>query len=211
MRDVWLRTGLAPRVLERLADADAFSSLGFKRRDALWAAKALGRVGDRDDDLPLFSTPAAVQPLFTSPSMEPIKGPREPDVSLPPMPIGEEVVNDYRFLRLSLRAHPCEFLRGEVSQRGILRNESLRTTGRKRSNVFGQTMMLAIAVSSSMVMKITPLAEPGRCRQVTRPETVARAPDAVVRRLSLRRMPRWETPPRRNSHGCARSDSRRKR
>ena len=55
VRDVWLRTGLAPRVLERLADADAFGSLGLSRREALWAAKALGRVGDRDDDLPLFA------------------------------------------------------------------------------------------------------------------------------------------------------------
>ncbi len=55
VRDVWLRTGLSPRVLERLADADAFCSLGLTRREALWAAKALGRVGDSDDDLPLFS------------------------------------------------------------------------------------------------------------------------------------------------------------
>lgn len=53
---------------------------------------------------------------------------REAEVHLPPMPIGEEVVNDYRFLRLSLRAHPCQFLRGELFQRGILRNEGLRTT-----------------------------------------------------------------------------------
>jgi error-prone DNA polymerase len=52
---------------------------------------------------------------------------REPDVALPPMPLGEEVVNDYRFLRLSLRAHPAQFLRADLSQRGILRNEALRT------------------------------------------------------------------------------------
>ena len=56
VRDVWLRTELSPRVLERLADADAFGSLGLTRREALWAAKALGRVGDRDDDLPLFAS-----------------------------------------------------------------------------------------------------------------------------------------------------------
>ncbi len=31
---------------------------------------------------------------------------REPDVDLPPMPLGEHVVNDYRFLKLSLKAHP---------------------------------------------------------------------------------------------------------
>ena len=54
----------------------------------------------------------------------------EPDVPLPPMPIGEEVVNDYRFLRLSLRAHPAQFLRGDLAQRGILRNEALRGVAR---------------------------------------------------------------------------------
>ena len=119
VRDLWLRTGLPTRVLERLADADAFGSLGLTRRDALWAAKALGRVGDGDDDLPLFiRTPryAAVMPRTS-----------EPDVALPPMPIGEEVVNDYRFLRLSLRAHPAQFLREDLGRRGILRNEALRT------------------------------------------------------------------------------------
>ncbi len=120
VRDVWLRTGLTPRVLERLADADAFSSLGLTRREALWAAKALGRVGDRDDDLPLFAADGGAAP----PSLVA----REPDVALPPMPLGEEVVNDYRFLRLSLRAHPAQFLRADLEARGALRNEALRGT-----------------------------------------------------------------------------------
>ncbi len=119
VRDVWLRTGLAPRVLERLADADAFGSLGLTRREALWAAKALGRVGDRDDDLPLFGgSPESAPARIVS---------REPDVHLPPMPLGEEVVNDYRFLRLSLRAHPAQFLRADLDARAILRNETLRS------------------------------------------------------------------------------------
>ncbi len=123
-RDVWLRTGLSPRVLERLADADAFNSLGLTRRDALWAVKALGRVGDSKDNLPLFAQPATAHP----PNIN-----SEPDVSLPPMPLGEEVVNDYRFLRLSLRAHPAQFLRTDLNQRGIVRNEALRNiaTGRR--------------------------------------------------------------------------------
>jgi DNA polymerase III alpha subunit len=51
---------------------------------------------------------------------------REPEVALPPMPLGEEVVNDYRYLKLSLRAHPASFLREDLSRRGILRNEALR-------------------------------------------------------------------------------------
>ena len=41
VRDLWLRTGLPPAALEKLAHADAFSSLGLSRRDALWAVKAL--------------------------------------------------------------------------------------------------------------------------------------------------------------------------
>jgi error-prone DNA polymerase len=42
------------------------------------------------------------------------------------MPPGEEVVNDYRFLELSLRAHPASFLRADLTRRGIIRNEDLR-------------------------------------------------------------------------------------
>ncbi|MGP0089461.1 MAG: error-prone DNA polymerase [Xanthobacteraceae bacterium] len=188
MRDLWLRAGLLPRVLERLADADAFGSLGLTRRQALWQAKSLGRVGDRDDDLPLFRSheipnPAAQQ-FFTSPlvgevgahsapgegvssqeSLAPIhvadsqaepyaieflrsnplsrsqrncaaidlphegggeeRG--ETAVALPAMSLGEEVVHDYRYLRLSLRAHPASFLRADLKARRIIPNAVLRT------------------------------------------------------------------------------------
>jgi len=44
------------------------------------------------------------------------------------MSLGEEVVNDYRFLELSLRAHPASFLRTDLARRGIIRNEELRAT-----------------------------------------------------------------------------------
>ncbi|MDB5600645.1 MAG: polymerase [Xanthobacteraceae bacterium] len=134
IRDVWLRTGLDPSVLERLADADAFGSLGLTRREALWAVKALGRVGDQDDDLPLFQNGAAT-PLLSflqeeSTANHPIAihAQKEAEVLLPPMPIGEEVVNDYRFLRLSLRAHPAQFLRGDLAARRIATNDTLRAS-----------------------------------------------------------------------------------
>jgi error-prone DNA polymerase len=42
------------------------------------------------------------------------------------MPLGEEVVNDYRFLKLSLRAHPASFLRTDLTRRGIVANDTLR-------------------------------------------------------------------------------------
>ena len=122
-RDLWLRTGLHTRVLERLADADTFSSLGLSRRDALWAAKALGRVGDSNDDLPLFAS--SPSPQVGKARAEYVA--REAEIRLPPMPLGEEVVNDYRFLRLSLRAHPATFLRADLSARHIVANDTLRT------------------------------------------------------------------------------------
>ncbi len=58
VRDLWLRGGVSLAGLEKLADADAFRSLGLDRREALWAVKALNRVGDQDD-LPLFAASAA--------------------------------------------------------------------------------------------------------------------------------------------------------
>jgi error-prone DNA polymerase len=42
------------------------------------------------------------------------------------MPLGEEVVNDYRFLQLTLRKHPAAFLRPDLGHRGIILNEELR-------------------------------------------------------------------------------------
>ena len=110
IRDVWLRTRLPPSALERLAEADAFRSLGLDRRDALWAVRALQRSGDKDD-LPLFARVAMPE--------------LEPDAALPPMLPGEQVVADYRHLRLSLKAHPMSFIRSELDRRGIMRNEQL--------------------------------------------------------------------------------------
>ena len=113
IRDLWLRSALKPSVLERLAAADAFRSLGLDRRQALWAVRALRRAGDKDD-LPLFAR-------VISPALE-------PDVALPPMRIGEQVVEDYRHLHLSLKAHPVSFLRREFDRRGILRHGQLAAT-----------------------------------------------------------------------------------
>ena len=110
VRDLWLRTKLPPAALERLANADAFNALGLSRRDALWAVRALQRAGDKDD-LPLFARVAMPE--------------LEPDAALPPMPPGEQVVEDYRHLHLSLKAHPVSFLRADLDRRGITRHEHL--------------------------------------------------------------------------------------
>jgi error-prone DNA polymerase len=41
------------------------------------------------------------------------------------MPLGEHVVNDYRYLSLSLKAHPVSFLRQKLSARRVITNASL--------------------------------------------------------------------------------------
>ncbi|MGY6411401.1 MAG: error-prone DNA polymerase [Alkalilacustris sp.] len=93
--DVWRRAGLAPALLTRLAEADAFAGLGLSRREALWAARGLAGPAP----LPLFARDLDGE------------GALEPEVTLPPMGLGEEVVADYASLRLSLRAHPLALLR----------------------------------------------------------------------------------------------------
>ncbi len=110
VRDLWLRSGLTPAALEKLADADAFRSLGLDRRQALWAVRGLDRVGDQDD-LPLFASRPARE--------------TEPDAKLPPMPLGAHVVEDYRRLSLSLKAHPTSFMRARLLARGVLRSDAL--------------------------------------------------------------------------------------
>jgi error-prone DNA polymerase len=110
VRDVWLRGRLTPATIERLADADAFRSLGLDRREALWAARGLNRVGGQED-LPLFAQGA--------------RPTNEPDFALPPMALGEHVVEDYRALRLSLKTHPVALLREELNTRRVTPSERL--------------------------------------------------------------------------------------
>jgi DNA-directed DNA polymerase III PolC len=97
--DVWRRAGTAPRWLVRLAEADAFASLGISRREALWAARAI----TAEAPLPLFAADLDGEGISEAP------------VSLPKMSLGEEVVEDYVATRLTLRAHPMALIRHLVT------------------------------------------------------------------------------------------------
>lgn len=92
---VWRRAGVAPHLVEALAEADAFAGMGMNRREALWEAKALRG----DAPLPLFA--GALEG----------EGIAEPLAALPQMSLAEEMVEDYVALRMSLRAHPVALLR----------------------------------------------------------------------------------------------------
>ena len=102
LAQLWRRTRLGKAALATLAGADAFLSLGLSRRQALWRVRGLN-----EDALPLFDGGDDGQIA------------REPAVVLPPMALGEEVAEDYRAVRLSLRRHPMAFLRDDLAGEGF--------------------------------------------------------------------------------------------
>jgi error-prone DNA polymerase len=105
--ELWRRCGLTRRQIAALARADAFASLGLTRRDVLWAVR-----GFADGLLPLLDGPAAAPE-------------REPAVTLPALTLGEQVVDDYAALSLSLRCHPLALLRPVLAARGVARSDVL--------------------------------------------------------------------------------------
>ncbi len=88
--------GLSLNALEKLADADAFTSLGIDRRQALWEITALA-----DRPIALFEG---------QPSESIVEG----QIELPLLTKSQHVVADYARTSLSIKAHPVSFLRGKL-------------------------------------------------------------------------------------------------
>ncbi len=103
LRDV----GISQAVLEKLADADAFNSIGLDRRQALWEIST-------GNDQPIG--------LFAGQKMNDAE---EENVNLPVMRTSEHVVHDYASMSLSLKAHPVHFVREKLEQLHILSTASL--------------------------------------------------------------------------------------
>ena len=129
--------GVSRFTIERLAEADAFRSLGLDRRAALWAARRLDAIGAR----PLRR--AAAAPTLPSPASGggsgwesgalPLLRPHlseelfpEQPVALPAMPLCEHVVEDYVATGLSLKDHPVRFFRDRLAALGAVPNAELR-------------------------------------------------------------------------------------
>ena len=93
--------GIPVAALEKLADADAFRSIGIDRRKALWEVSALG-------DRPMA--------LFEGQISESVK---EIQIQLPFMTEGEHVVQDYSTTGLSLKNHPVALVRRKLK---LMRN-----------------------------------------------------------------------------------------
>ena len=90
--------------LNALAAADALAALSGHRRQQVWDAAAL-KVAP-----PLLREVPVMEDLLT----------------LPAAPEGEEVVFDYAAVGLTLRAHPVQLLRAQLSQQKLLSAAQLR-------------------------------------------------------------------------------------
>lgn len=90
-------TGIKLSTLEKLANADAFRSIGLDRRKALWEVSAL-----HDHPIALFAGQASETTFETQ-------------IELPLMSMPEHVVQDYATTALSLKAHPVSFVREQLS------------------------------------------------------------------------------------------------
>ena len=160
------RAGLSPAVIERLAAADAFTSLGLSRRQALWDARSLIAA----PDLPLFAHAHARD-----------QGAEREATCLPVMPLSEEVVADYQTQRLSLKAHPLAFLRASLGERGFLRCADLACTKeRAMVHVAGVVLIRQRPGTAKGVVFITLEDETGVANIVVWPDLKERFRKAVM-------------------------------
>jgi len=93
--------GISQAALEKLADADAFRSIGLDRRQALWEVAALG-------DRPV----ALLESLPSASAGE--------QIELPLMTAGEHVVQDFASTGLSIKAHPVSFVREDLNRLQVI-------------------------------------------------------------------------------------------
>jgi error-prone DNA polymerase len=150
IEDIHRRGNIPASALEKLADADAFGALRMDRRQALWQVRALA-----DTDLPLF---AAGEKMA------------EPAVDIVAMPPGREVVEDYRSVGLSLRAHPVAFLRPELRAQKFLAASNLPAVrDGRRMSVAGIVLVRQRPGSARGVMFITLEDETGHANLIVWP------------------------------------------
>jgi error-prone DNA polymerase len=125
--EAFARQGLLPRrALELLAEADAFASLGYSRREALWAVKGLSDEWGAERDAPLLLRQSV----------------QEAQVELPFMSLSQEVAEDYRTTSLSLKRHPVGFFREDLARMRVAACASLpEARNRQRLAVGGLVLV----------------------------------------------------------------------
>ncbi|MEQ8824838.1 MAG: error-prone DNA polymerase [Filomicrobium sp.] len=159
LENLSLQADVPVSALEKLADADAFRSLGLDRRQALWKVRGLAR--------------AEPLPLFARVNTDSIG--KEIEVELPKMTLGEHVVADYQTLRLSLKAHPMALLRAHFTKLGCLTTDVSRgSVDGKRVCVAGVILVRQRPGTAKGVMFMTLEDETGVANAVVWPKTFER-------------------------------------
>jgi error-prone DNA polymerase len=142
--------------IQRLAEADAFRSMGLDRRAALWDSRALKAA----PDLPLFAYSEARD-----------EGSEDEPARLPAMPLSEQVVNDYQTIRLSLKAHPMRFLREHYAEQKFVTAGQLKSIKEgKRLSISGLVLIRQRPGSAKGVVFITIEDETGVANLVVWPD-----------------------------------------
>jgi error-prone DNA polymerase len=159
VEDLHRRGQVPPHAVVRLAEADCFRSIGLDRRAALWDARALRPV----PELPLFAAARSRE-----------EGEEKEKAVLPAMPLAEHVVSDYQTVRLSLKAHPMQFLRDHYAARGFVRASDLRSIRYgKRVSLAGLVLIRQRPGSAKGVCFITLEDETGTANLVVWPDAFA--------------------------------------
>jgi error-prone DNA polymerase len=169
MQALWRLSGVPVSALERLADADAFRSIGLDRREALWAVKGLN-----GGTLEAATATAADAPILTWSGRDDLFD--EPAVSLPPVTLAEHVARDYIAIGLSLKAHPCAFFRERLARRGIItsRQHWDEKRANKRVTVAGLVLVRQRPGTSKGVIFLTLEDETGIVNVVVWPKVFER-------------------------------------
>lgn len=102
-----LDAGVSPAALEKLADADAFRSIGLDRRQALWEVSSLS-----DSPVGMFEG-------------QPSESVNEGQLELPLLSDAEHVIEDYAATGLSVKAHPVSFVRRQLDGFRVIPTASL--------------------------------------------------------------------------------------
>lgn len=130
--------GIPEAALEKLADADAFRSIGLTRRQALW------EVSTKDYQAKsLFSNSPN---LYTD----------SENIVLPEMSLSEHVLQDYASTSLSLKAHPVSFVRPQLDSLRVVPNAALaRAKNGDRVKVAGLVLVRQRPGTASGICFIT--------------------------------------------------------
>ena len=164
-------SGARVTAFKRLAQADAFTSMGLDRQAALWGVRALRDEPERT----LWSGQSQNEGVAEEAREEP----RLPEVSR-----FKRVQRDYAALRLSLKAHPVSFMREHLVERGALEAAHLRDEERtphgSRARVAGLVLGRQRPATASGVVFVTLEDETGVANLIVRPHVFERDREAAA-------------------------------